>query len=202
LYLNPPDKALVLCVDEKSQIQALERSQPALPIGFGYVEGVTHDYFRHGTTTLFAALDIATSSVLTECTPRHRHQEFLSFLNHIEENVPTNMAVHMIIDNYCTHRHAKVKQWLAKHKRFHVHYTPTCASWLNQVERWFALISQQAIRRGLFRSTKELVRRIDEYVEKYNKDSRPFIWTATADSILKKIKRLCKYFNGTLHSYD
>jgi putative transposase len=202
LYLNPPDKALVLCVDEKSQIQALARSQPALLIGFGYVEGVTHDYFRHGTTTLFAALDIATSSVLTECTPRHRHQEFLSFLNHIEENVPTNMAVHMIIDNYCTHRHAKVKQWLAKHKRFHVHYTPTCASWLNQVERWFALISQQAIRRGLFRSTKELVRRIDEYVEKYNKDSRPFIWTATADSILKKIKRLCKYFNGTLHSYD
>lgn len=199
LYLNPPDKALVLCVDEKSQIQALERTQPALPIGLGYVEGVTHDYFRHGTTTLFAALDIATGSVITECKPRHRHQEFLSFLRHIDDNVPESLAVHLIIDNYCTHRHAKVKQWLARHKRFHMHYTPTYASWLNQVERWFALISQQAIRRGSFRSTKELVRRIEEYVDTYNKDSSPFVWTATASSILKKIERLCKYINGTLH---
>lgn len=199
LYLNPPDKALVLCVDEKSQIQALERTQPVLPMGLGYVEGVTHDYFRHGTTTLFAALDVASGNVITECKPRHRHQEFLSFLQHIDENVPKSLTVHLVIDNYCTHRHAKVKNWLARHQRFHMHYTPTYASWLNQVERWFALISQQAIRRGSFRSTKELVKRIDEFVSNYNKDSTPFVWTATASSILEKIKRLCKHINGTAH---
>ena len=199
LYLNPPDKALVLCVDEKSQIQALERTQPVLPIGLGYVEGVTHDYFRHGTTTLFAALDIATGSVITKCKLRHRHQEVLSFLEHIDRSVPKSLAVHLVIDNYCTHRHVKVKKWLATHRRFHVHYTPTYASWLNQVERWFALISQQAIRRGSFRSTRELVKRISDYVAHYNKESRPFVWTATAESILKKIERLCKYINGTVH---
>lgn len=199
LYLNPPDKALVLCVDEKSQIQALERSQPVLPVGIGYVEGVTHDYFRHGTTTLFAALDIASGKVLTQCKPRHRHQEFLSFLKHIETNVPQGLDLHLIIDNYCTHKHATVKQWLARHKRFHIHYTPTYSSWLNQVERWFGLITQRAIRRGSFRSVKELVKRINDYVANYNKESRPFIWTATADSILKKIERLCKYINGTEH---
>lgn len=199
LYLNPPDKALVLCVDEKSQIQALERTQPVLPMGLGYVEGVTHDYFRHGTTTLFAALDVASGNVITECKPRHRHQEFLSFLQHIDENVPKSLTVHLVIDNYCTHRHAKVKNWLARHQRFHMHYTPTYASWLNQVVRWFALISQQAIRRGSFRSTKELVKRIDEFVSNYNKDSTPFVWTATASSILEKIKRLCKHINGTVH---
>lgn len=199
LYLNPPDKALVLCVDEKSQIQALERSQPVLPVGLGYVEGITHDYFRHGTTTLFAALDIASGNVLTQCKPRHRHQEFLSFLKHIEANVPKNLDLHLVIDNYCTHEHATVKQWFARHKRFHIHYTPTYASWLNQVERWFGLITQQAIRRGSFGCVKELVKRINSYVVNYNKESRPFVWTATANSILKKIERLCKYINGTAH---
>src|SRR5512135_97877 len=199
LYLNPPEKALVLCVDEKSQIRALERTQPVLPMGLGYVEGVTHDYFRHGTTTLFAALDVASGNVITECNPRHRHQEFLSFLQHIDENVPKSLTVHLVIDNYCTHRHAKVKNWLARHQRFYMHYTPTYASWLNQVERWFALISQQAIRRGSFRSTKDLVKRIDEFVSNYNKDSTPLVWTATASSILEKIKRLCKHINGTVH---
>jgi putative transposase len=199
LYLNPPDKALVLCVDEKSQIQALKRTQPVLPMGLGYVEGVTHDYFHHGTATLFAALDIVSGSVITGCKPRHRHQEFLSFLQHIDEDVPKTLAVHLVIDNYCTHRHAKVRNWLARHKRFHVHYTPRYASWFSQVERWFALISQQAIRRGFFRSTKELVKRMGEFVSNYNKDSRPFVWTATASSILQKIKRLSKYINGTVH---
>lgn len=199
LYLNPPDKALVLCVDEKSQIQALERSQPILPVGIGYVEGVTHDYFRHGTTTLFAALDIASGSVMTQCKPRHRHQEFLAFLKHIEANVPHELDLHLVIDNYCTHKHSTVKQWLARHKRFHIHYTPTYASWLNQVERWFGLITQKAIRRGSFRSVKELVNRINDYVTNYNKESKPFIWTATTDSILQKIERLCKYIYGTAH---
>lgn len=199
LYLNPPDKALVLCVDEKSQIQALERSQPILPMGIGYVEGVTHDYFRHGTTTLFAALDIASGQVIAQCKPRHRHQEFLSFLKHLDEDIPKQFELHLIIDNYCTHKHAAVKEWLARHKRFHIHYTPTYSSWLNQVERWFGLITQKAIRRGSFRSVKELVKRIDDYVVNYNKQSKPFAWTATADSILKKIERLCKYINGTAH---
>ena len=199
LYLNPPDKALVLCVDEKSQVQALERTQPVLPMGLGYVEGVTHDYFRHGTTTLFAALDIATGEVLASCKPRHRHQEFLSFLRHVDANVPPSLDVHLVIDNYCTHKHAKVRRWLADRPRFHVHYTPTYGSWLNQVERWFGLVTQQAIRRGSFTSVKELVRRIDRYVAHYNRYARPFVWTATAESILKKLERLCKAISGTGH---
>jgi transposase len=133
LYLNPPDKALVLCVDEKSQIQALERTQPVLPMGLGYLEGVTHDYYRHGTTTLFAALDVANGKVITQCKPRHRHQEFLSFLRHVDEQVPANLDIHLIVDNYATHKHPKVRGWLARHTRFHMHFTPTYASWLNQV---------------------------------------------------------------------
>ena len=137
LYLNPPDKAMVLCVDEKTQIQALDRTQPLLPMGLGYVEGVTHDYIRHGTTTLFAALDVATGEVITQCKPRHRHQEFLGFLRQIEKSVPADLDVHLIVDNYCTHKHAKVRAWLAQRPRFHVHYTPTYASWLNQVERCY-----------------------------------------------------------------
>src|SRR5271169_5304712 len=152
LYLNPPDHALVLCVAEKSQIQALNRTQPVLPMGLGYVEGLTHDYVRHGTTTLFAALDIATGTVFAECKPRHRHQEFLSFLRSLEACVPVELDVHMVVDHYATHKHAKVRAWLAQHSRFHVHYTPTYSSWLNQVERWFCLITQRAIRRGSFRS--------------------------------------------------
>jgi len=199
LYLNPPDKALVLCVDEKSQIQALQRTQPVLPMGLGYLEGVTHDYFRHGTTTLFAALNVLDGSVITQCKPRHRHQEFLAFLNHLDRNVPAGREVHLIADNYATHKHPRVKAWLSRQPRFHIHYTPTYSSWLNQVERWFGLITQHAIRRGSFRSVHELVRKIDDYVTHYNSSKRPFIWTATADSIFDKLQRLCKLINGTQH---
>lgn len=197
LYLNPPDSALVLAVDEKSQIQALNRTQPVLPMGLGYVEGITHDYVRHGTTTLFAALDVASGNVITQCKPRHRHQEFLSFIKHIDSNVPKDLDIHLIIDNYATHKHAKVRTWLAAHRRYHVHYTPTYASWLNQVERWFGLITQQAIRRGSFRSVKELIRHIQKFVDQYNKKTTPFMWTATADSIFAKLKRLMLVINGT-----
>ena len=199
LYLNPPDHALVLCVDEKSQIQALNRTQPVLPMGLGYVEGVTHDYVRHGTTTLFAALDIATGAVFTECKPRHRHQEFLAFLRRLDECIPAELDVHLIVDNYGTHKHSKVRTWLAQRPRYQIHYTPTYSSWLNQVERWFALITQRAIRRGSFRSVKELVAKIDTFVQHYNRSHRPFVWTATADSILGKITRLCSRISGTQH---
>ena len=199
LYLNPPEHAVVLCVDEKSQIQALERSQPLLPMGLGYVEGVTHDYFRHGTTTLFAALDVSTGSVIADCKPRHRHQEFLSFLKKIDKSVPSNLEIHVIVDNYGPHKHPKVWNWLAKHPRFTMHFTPTYSSWLNQVERWFGHISEKAIRRGSFQSTKQLIAKIENFTEHYNEHARPFVWTATADSILKKIERICKLINGTTH---
>lgn len=199
LYLNPPQNALVLCVDKKSQVQALERTQPLLPMGLGYVEGITHDYIRHGTTTLFAALDVANGSILTQCKRRHRHQEFLSFLRHIEANVPEHLDVHLICDNYGTHKHAKVCAWLARRSRFHLHFTPTYSSWLNQVERWFALITNQAIRRGSFDSVTDLKRKISEFVDHYNQHPRPFMWTATAESILAKLERLCKVINGTSH---
>ena len=199
LYLNPPDHAIVLSVDEKSQIQALDRTQPVLPMGLGYVEGITHDYVRHGTTTLFAALDIASGTVFTECKPRHRHQEFLAFLKRIDEVVPEDLTVHLIVDNYATHKHAKVRLWLAQRTRFQIHYTPTYSSWLNQVERWFGLITQQAIRRGSFRSVKDLIAKIDHFVRHYNRSCRPFAWTATADSILNKLARLCSRISGTEH---
>lgn len=199
LYLNPPDCAVVLCVDEKSQIQALERTQPLLPMGLGYVEGVTHEYIRHGTTTLFAALDIANGEVITQCKARHRHQEFLAFLRHIEHAVPADLDVHLIIDNYATHKHPKVKAWLARRARFHVHFTPTYASWLNLVERWFGIITQQAIRRGSFANVKTLVQRIAQFVDHYNASSRPFVWSATADSILAKVERLALLISGTRH---
>ena len=199
LYLNPPDKAVVLCVDEKSQIQALDRTQPMLPMGLGYVEGVTHDYERHGTTTLFAALDVAQGTVIAKCKRRHRHQEYLSFLKHVDENVPENLDVHAIVDNYATHKHPKVKRWLAAHPRWHVHYTPTSASWLNQVEIWFNIITQKAIRRGTFKSVKQLVAMIEDYVRRYNAKSHPFSWTATADSILSKIDRLCQRISESRH---
>ena len=198
LYLNPPQKAVVLCVDEKSQCQALERSQPMLPMGLGYVEGITHDYVRHGTTTLFAALEVANGQVLTECKSRHRHQEFLAFLRCIEKNVPAELDVHFIVDNYSPHKHAKVKGWLAAHPRFHMHFIPTYASWLNQVERWFGLITQRAIRRGSFTCVKDLVSKIDEFVQAYNNNCKPFMWHATADSILEKIERLCERISGTV----
>lgn len=199
LYLNPPDHAVVLCVDEKTQVQALDRTQPMLPMGLGYVEGVTHDYVRHGTTTLFAALDVATGAVVSQCKRRHRHQEFLAFLRHIDANVPAQFDVHLIVDNYATHKHAKVKAWLARRPRYHIHYTPTYASWLNQVERWFGLITQKAIRRGSFSSVKELISKIEQFVDHYNSESRPFVWTATAESILAKVQRLCSLISGTAH---
>ena len=199
LYLHPPEDAVVLCVDEKSQIQALERTQPLLPMGLGYVEGVTHDYRRHGTTTLFAALNTATGKVLGQCRPRHRHQEYLNFLRQIEHNVPEKLDVHIIVDNYATHKHPRVKRWLAARPRFHVHFTPTYASWLNQVEIWFNRITQRAIRRGTFQSVKELVEKIDHFVRSSNAHAQPFVWTATADSILAKIERLCNRISGTAH---
>ena len=191
LYLNPPDKAIVLAVDEKSQCQALERTQPILPMGFGYAEGATDNYFRHGTTTLFAALDVATGRVEASCKKRHRHQEFIQFLNQINKNVPKELNVHVILDNYSTHKHEKVKAWLIRHPRFEFHFTPTYSSWLNQVERWFGLITEKTIRRGNFKSTKQLVEKINDFVQKHNKDPNPFTWTATAEEILEKIRRLC-----------
>jgi putative transposase len=197
LYLNPPDNVLVLCVNEKTQIQALDRTQPMLPLGLGYAEGVTHDYIRHGTTTLFAALDTATGQVITQCKQRHRHQEFLGFLKKIEDTVPTDLDVHLIVDNYCTHKHQKVKNWLAHRPRFHMHFTPTYSSWLNQVERWFGIISQRAIRRGTFKSVNQLIEKIENFVAHYNKNTAPFCWTATADSILEKLGRLCTRISGT-----
>ena len=199
LYLNPPDKAMVLCVDEKTQIQALDRTQPLLPMGLGYVDGVTHDYIRHGTTTLFAALDITSGCVLTKCKKRHRHQEFLSFLRHIDASVPKGLDVHLVVDNYCTHKHAKVRRWIAARPRYHVHYTPTYSSWLNQVEIWFNIITQQAIRRGTFRSVKKLVENIERFVANYNARATPFTWTATADSIIQKIEKICQCISGTGH---
>jgi putative transposase len=199
LYLNPPDNAVVLCVDEKSQIQALERTQPMLPMGLGYVEGVTHDYRRHGTTTLFAALDAAKGTVIAQCRRRHRHQEYLDFLREIDKNVPPELDVHVIVDNYATHKHPRVKRWLVARPRFHMHFTPTYASWLNQVEIWFNRITQRAIRRGTFRSVKELVAKIDAFVRNSNASARPFVWTATADSIFAKVQRLCEGISGTAH---
>jgi putative transposase len=197
LYLNPPDRALVLCVDEKSQIQALERTQPMLPLGLGHVDGITHDYRRHGTTTLFAALDVATGQVLAQCRARHRHQEFLAFLKRIDAVVPGDLDVHLIIDNYCTHKHVKVRTWLASRPRFHVHYTPTYASWLNQVERWFGILANRVLKRGSFTSARQLTMRIDAFVQAYNERARPFAWTATADTILAKLGRLCNVISGT-----
>ena len=170
-----------------------------LPMGLGYVEGVTHDYLRHGTTTLFAALDIATGQVLTRCKARHRHQEYLSFLKHIDANVPAKLDIHLVVDNYATHKHPKVKRWLAARPRYHVHYTPTYASWLNQVETWFGIIERKAIRRGTFHSVKDLVFGIAHFVKEYNTHCKPFAWHATADSILGKVKRLCETISETQH---
>jgi len=186
-------------VDEKSQIQALERSQPILPLGLGYVEGITHNYVRHGTTTLFAAFDTVTGTVLSQCKRRHRHQEFLDFLRHVDASVPQAFDVHLIVDNYATHKHPRVQRWLAARPRYHLHFTPTYSSWLNQVEIWFNIITQKAIRRGTFGSVKELVAKIERFVHRYNAEARPFSWTATPDSILGEIQRLCERISGTQH---
>ena len=199
LYLNPPENAVVLCVDEQSGIQALERTQPLLPLGLGYVEGVTHDYRRPGTTPLFAALDTTNGKVLTQCRQRHRHQEHLGFLGEIEKNVPKNLQVHILVDNYAPHKHLRVRRWFAARPRFHVHFTPTYASWLNQVEIWCNRSTQQAIRRGTFRSVKDLVEKIDHYVKNSNRQAQPFLWTATADATFAKVERRCERISGTAH---
>lgn len=188
LYMNPPDKALILCVDEKSQIQALDRTQPALPMRTGFAETRTHDYVRHGTTTLFAALNVLEGTVIGSCKPRHRHQEFLEFMEEIDRKVPRRRDVHIILDNYGTHTHPKVKAWFATHPRYHLHFVPTSSSWLNLVERWFAEITRKQIRRGTFRNVRQLIRVILRYLRENNKDPHPFIWTASAASILRKIR--------------
>ena len=189
LYLCPPDKAVVLCMDEKSQIQALDRTQPSLPMKRGRAGTMTHDYKRNGTTTLFAALDVLTGKVIGQCLPKHRNSEFLRFLRLIDKEVPTGLAIHLILDNYGTHNHPNVKAWLEKHPRFHLHFTPTSSSWLNLVERWFANLTEKALRRGVFGSVPDLVAAIYAYLEANNDDPKPFIWTATADQILEKVRR-------------
>ena len=189
LYMSPPTNAVVLCVDEKSQIQALERTQPILPLRPGQAERHSHDYERHGTTTLFAALNVATGEVIRRCQKRHRHQEYLRFLADIEAQIPEHLEVHLVVDNYATHKTPRVMRWLVKRPRFHVHFTPTYSSWLNQVERLFAELTNKAIRRGSFRSTRELERAIHEYLEA--RAAAPFIWTATADAILEDMRAFC-----------
>ena len=189
LYLNPPDKAVVLCMDEKSSIQALDRTQPSLPIKKGRAGTMTHDYKRNGTTTLFAALNVLDGTVTGECMKKHRHEEFLKFLKKIDKEVPEELQVHLILDNYATHKHNNIKLWLDKHPRFHFHFTPTSSSWLNLVERWFRDITDKAIRRGVFKSVPDLIKAIEVYINKNNKDPKPFIWTKSAEAILEKVKR-------------
>jgi transposase len=192
LYLDPPLKAMVLCVDEKSQIQALDRTQPLLPLAPGIPERRTHDYARHGTTTLFAALNIATGEVIGETHRRHRSTEFLKFLRTIEANVPADLDIHLVMDNYGTHKTPTIKAWFARHPRFHVHFTPTSASWLNQVERWFATLTQKYLRRGTHRSTRQLEQAIRDYLAVHNDNPKPFVWTKTADDILDSITQESK----------
>ena len=189
LYLNPPEKAVVLCMDEKSQIQALDRTQPSLPMKKGRAGTMRHDYKRNGTTTLFAALNVLTGVVIGRCLPRHRHTEFLKFLRVIDREVPKGLQVHLILDNYGTHKHANVVAWLAKHPRFHLHFTPTSSSWLNMVERWFRNLTDKAIRRGVFHSVPDLIAAIEAYLHATNDEPKPFVWTATADEILEKVRR-------------
>ncbi len=189
LYLSPPSNAIVLSVDEKSQCQALERAQPILPIDLGRPECQTHDYIRHGTTSLFAALEVATGKIVGQCYTKHRHQEFLRFLKHLDVSYPEqeDETLHLIVDNYATHNTPAIRKWLTKHPRFHLHFTPTGASWLNQIERFFGLITKQRIRRGSFRSVKELERAILDYIEAHNENPVPFVWTKSADEIFDKI---------------
>jgi transposase len=189
LYLNPPDKAIVLCMDEKSSVQALDRTQPSLPMVPGRAKTMTHDYKRHGTTTLFAALDVLTGKVIGSCMPRHRHQEFIKFLAKVERVTPKGLDIHMILDNYGTHKHAEVTAWLDEHPRFQLHFTPTSSSWLNLVERWFRELTDKALRRGVFHSVPDLIAKIQGYLDASNGDPKPFIWTATADEILAKVRR-------------
>jgi transposase len=199
LYLNPPDRALVLGVDEKSQIQALDRSAPILPLAPGVPERRTHDYRRHGTTSLFAALDVASGRVIGECHRRHRSQEFLQFLRTIDASVPPGLDIHLILDNYGTHKTPRVRRWLALHPRFHVHFTPTGASWLNLVERWFALLSEKQIKRGAHRSTRALEDAIRHYLDLTNASPKPFVWAKTADEIFASIARYCQRISDSPH---
>ena len=199
LYLRPPDKALVLCVDEKAQMQALDRSQPLLPMRPGQVERRTHDYVRHGTTSLFAALDVKSGRVMGEFHRRHRSVEFRKFLERIEASVPAALDVHLILDNYGTHKTPRIHRWLARHPRFHVHFTPTSASWINLVERWFAALTEKQLRRGVHRSTRELEEAVQRYLEVTNQNPTPFIWTKTADEILTSVARFCKRIYDSGH---
>ena len=189
LYLNPPDKAIVLSVDEKSQIQALDRTQPILPLRPGLPERRTHDYQRHGTTTLFAALNVLEGTVIGACLPKHRHQEFLRFLDRIDQSMASDLDIHLVLDNYGTHKHPAVKQWLAMRPRYHVHFTPTSSSWLNQIERWFAEITRKQIRRGTFLSVRDLTQAIQDYIRLYNKNPQPFHWVASASRIIRKVRK-------------
>lgn len=192
LYLNPPEHAIVLCADEKSQIQALDRTQPGLPIKKGRCGTLTHDYKRNGTATLFAAMNALDGTVISMCDDRHRHQEWLKFLRVIDEVTPEGQQIHLIADNYATHKHPKVQRWLARHPRFHIYFTPTSSSWLNMVERFFRDITQNRIRRGIFRDVEELIMAIGEYIDKHNDNPKPFVWTAKAADILEKVKRARK----------
>jgi transposase len=198
LYLNPPDKSLVLCVDEKSQIQALDRTQPGLPLKKGRCGTLTHDYKRHGTTTLYAALSLLDGRVIGDCMPRHRHQEFIRFLKRIDCQTPDELNLHLIVDNYGTHKHPRVVSWLRRHPRFHLHFTPTSSSWLNLVERWFRNLTEKRIRRGSFASVPDLVAVIEDYLRKHNEKPQVFVWTATADQILAKVIK-CKEALDALH---
>jgi transposase len=197
LYMNPPDNAVVLSTDEKSQIQALDRTQPGLPMKKGRAGTMTHDYKRNGTTTLFAALDVLTGVVISKCMKRHRHQEWIKFLETIDEQVDETLDVHIICDNYATHKHPAVKRWLKRHPRFHVHFTPTSASWLNAVERFFRDLTDKRIRRGVFRAVPELVQAIEEYIDQHNENPKPFIWTTEAKDILAKVARARKILDNS-----
>jgi len=199
LYMAPPTRAVVLCVDEKSQIQALDRTQPMLPLTFGVAERRSHDYVRHGTTTLFAALDLATGHVIGELHRRHRTTEFLKFLRTIEDTVPPELDIHLVMDNYGTHKTLSVRNWFARHPRFHLHFTPTSSSWLNLVERWFALLTERQIKRGSHRSTVELEGAIRHYLDLYNADPTPFVWHKTADQIIESVGRFCVRINDSGH---
>lgn len=192
LYLNPPTNAVVFCVDEKSQTQALERSQPILPMRPGIPEMQTHDYIRHGTTSLFAALNVLTGKVIGRCHGRHRHQEFLKFLNTLDKEIPedSGLEIHIVMDNYGTHKVGKVQRWFARRPRYHVHFTPTGSSWINQIERWFAHLTEECIRRGSFTSVRQLQQAIDDYIQQHNRSPEPFTWTATAESIFEKIEEV------------
>jgi transposase len=198
LYMNPPDKAIVLCVDEKSQIQALDRTQPGLPMKNGRCGTMTHDYKRNGTTTLFAALNLLNGKVIGQCHQRHRHQEYLKFLRQLDKEFPPKIDLHLIVDNYGTHKHSNVKKWLEKHSRFKVHFTPTSSSWLNLVERWFGALTAKEIRRGVFESVPDLIQTIEAYIQANNEEPKPFVWKASAQSIIDKVNK-CKAILETLH---